>query len=122
MAKKIMIVDDSLTVRQQVGTALGEAGYEVVEAVDGVDAMEKFAAFPDLAMLICDINMPRMNGLDLLARLKEQGGIAIPILMLTTEGQPSPIERAKQLGAKGWLVKPIKADMLLATVRKVIGE
>jgi two-component system chemotaxis response regulator CheY len=121
MGKKIMIVDDSRTVRQQVCAALGEAGYDVVEAFDGVDAMSKIDDSEDLAMLIADINMPRMNGIELLARMGERGGAAIPVLMLTTEGQPAQISRAKELGAKGWIVKPFKPEMLLATVRKMVG-
>ncbi len=122
MAKKIMIVDDSRTVRQQVESALSGGGYEVIEAIDGMEALEKIAAFKDLAMIICDVSMPRMNGLELLARLKEQNRNGLPVLMLTTEGQPTLIARAKDFGAKGWIVKPFKPEMLLATVRKIVGR
>jgi two-component system chemotaxis response regulator CheY len=123
MAKKVMVVDDSRTVRQQVGNTLTQAGYEVVEAVDGLDGAEKIERSQDLAMVICDVNMPRMGGLDLLSRVKQGGKHAqLPILMLTTEGQPSLIARAKESGAKGWVVKPFKAEMLLAAVRKLVGD
>ena len=122
MGKKVMVVDDSSTVRQQVGTVLSRAGYEVVEAVDGIDGAEKIAGRSDLAMVICDVNMPRMNGIEMVALLKKDVKHAeLTVVMLTTEGQPGLIARAKQAGAKGWIVKPFKPDMLLATVRKLVG-
>jgi len=71
-------------------------------------------------MIICDVNMPRMNGLDLLVRLKNEGRTNVPVLMLTTEGQATLITRAKESGAKGWMVKPFKPEMLLAAVQKLI--
>jgi two-component system chemotaxis response regulator CheY len=122
MGKKVMVVDDSSTVRQQVGNVLTAAGYEVVEAFDGIDGAEKIAARADLAMVICDVNMPRMNGIEMLALLKKDVKHSdLTVIMLTTEGQPGLIARAKQAGAKGWIVKPFKPDMLLATVRKLVG-
>ena len=118
MSKKIMVVDDSQTVRQQVGMALTQAGFEVVEAVDGQDGMEKIGLEPDLAMVICDVNMPRMNGIEMLTSVKADGkNAALPVIMLTTEGQPELVERAKKVGAKGWIVKPFKPDMLLDMTR-----
>ena len=122
MSKKIMVVDDSRTVRQQVGVVLTEGGYQVIEAADGVEAVDELARHADLAMMICDVNMPRMNGLDVLARMKNDGRSNVPVLMLTTEGQPGLIARAKESGARGWIVKPFKPDMLLAAVRKLVGS
>lgn len=122
MAKKVLIIDDSRTVRQQVGIVLTEAGYEVVEASDGLEGAEKIKASPDLAMVICDVNMPRMNGIEMLSFLKQDAANAnLLILMLTTEGQPALIARAKAAGARGWIVKPFKPDLLLGTVRKLVG-
>jgi two-component system chemotaxis response regulator CheY len=122
MAKKVLIVDDSRTVRQQLGIVLTEAGYEVVEASDGLDGAEKIAASTDLAMVICDVNMPRMNGIEMLTFLKQDPRHAnLLVLMLTTEGQPALIARAKAAGARGWIVKPFKPDLLLGTVRKLVG-
>lgn len=122
MGKKVMVIDDSRTVRQQVGIVLTEAGYEVIEAADGLEGAERIALEKDLAMVLCDVNMPRMTGLEMLAAVKRDGKNAgLPVLMLTTEGQPALIARAKQAGAKGWIVKPFKPEMLLAAVRKLAG-
>jgi two-component system, chemotaxis family, chemotaxis protein CheY len=117
--KKILVIDDSETIRQQVKHALAATGYEIVEAVDGIDGLEKLRAVTDLDMALCDVNMPRMNGLDMIAEVQRTGP-KIPILMLTTEGQPSLIRRAREAGAKGWIVKPFKPELLVAAVTKLI--
>ena len=117
--KKILVIDDSETIRQQVKHALAATGYEIVEAVDGIDGLEKLRTVTDLDMALCDVNMPRMNGLDMIAEVQRTGP-KIPILMLTTEGQPSLIRRAREAGAKGWIVKPFKPELLVAAVTKLI--
>jgi two-component system chemotaxis response regulator CheY len=120
MGKKIIVIDDSQTIREQVATTLRKAGFEILEAVDGVDGGEVIDRTPDAALAICDVNMPKKNGLELLEGLRDSGRTrALPVLMLTTEGQPQLIERARKAGAKGWLVKPFKADLLLAAVKKL---
>jgi two-component system chemotaxis response regulator CheY len=120
MGKKIIVIDDSQTIREQVATTLRKAGFEIVEAVDGVDGTEVIERTPDAALAICDVNMPKKNGLELLEGLRDSGRTnVLPVLMLTTEGQPQLIERARKAGAKGWLVKPFKADLLLAAVKKL---
>ena len=83
--KKILVIDDSETIRQQVKHALASTGYEIVEAVDGIDGLEKLRAVTDLDLALCDVNMPRMNGLDMIAEVQRTGS-KIPILMLITEG------------------------------------
>ncbi len=119
---KVLVVDDSASVRQQVGLALAQGGFEVAEAVDGLDAVSKLATISGIRLVISDVNMPRMNGLELLENIKADGRHAhIPILMLTTEGQPALVQRAKAAGAKGWIIKPFKADLLVAAVKKLIG-
>jgi len=116
--KRILVVDDSPTIRQQVSLALTQAGFTPVEAVDGVDALAKIDA--TIAMMVCDVNMPRMGGLELLERIAANTKIAgVPIVMLTTEGNPAHIARAKLNGAKGWIIKPFKADLLVAAVTKL---
>jgi two-component system, chemotaxis family, chemotaxis protein CheY len=120
MSKKVIVIDDSLTVRQQVGMALRQAGFEVLEASDGDEGVDLIAKTPDVSAVICDVNMPRMNGLDFLDAIKKDGkNQNLPVLMLTTEGQPQLIERAKKSGAKGWVVKPFKPELLVAAVRKL---
>ena len=120
VAKKILVIDDSATVRQQVRKALGDASFEVVEAEDGVEGLEAILGRQDLAAVLCDVNMPRLGGLEMLEMLNAKGKPAgLPILMLTTEGQPALVQRAKAAGANGWIVKPFKADLLVATIRKL---
>jgi two-component system chemotaxis response regulator CheY len=120
--KKVLVVDDSPTIRQQIGRALGEAGFEVIEATDGVDGIDKITGDSAIGIVILDINMPRMNGLEMLEKVKAQtSNEGLPVIMLTSEGQKSLIERAKRAGAKGWIVKPFKADLLVGAVRKLIA-
>jgi len=116
--KTILVVDDSDTVRQQVRLSLGPAGYHILEAVDGLDGLEKLRSHSDLAAVLCDVNMPRMSGLDMIATAHTEG-LTAPIIMLTSEGQPSLIRRARESGARGWIVKPFKPDLLLAAVNKI---
>ena len=120
--KKVLVVDDSPTVRQQVVRALLDSGLEVVEAGDGIEGISLLESDADIAMVILDINMPRMNGLEMLDKIKlGHRGANLPVVMLTSEGQRSMIERAKQAGAKGWIVKPFKPELLLGAVRKVMA-
>jgi two-component system chemotaxis response regulator CheY len=117
--KKILIVDDSETVRTQVGRALGVAGFEVVGASDGVEGLH-CAQQSEFSLVLLDINMPRMGGLELLERLRQQAETKdVPVLVLTTEVQASMIQRAKSAGAAGWIVKPVKMDQLVAAVSRV---
>ena len=120
MATKILIVDDSAMVRRQVTSALVGAGFLVVEAVDGEDAREKLAATPDTGLIVCDVTMPRMNGIEFLEAIRQESRFdGVPVVMLTTEGRPDMIQRAKTLGAKGWLVKPFKPDLLISAVQRL---
>jgi two-component system chemotaxis response regulator CheY len=116
--KRVLVVDDSATIRQQVSLALTQAGFEVIEAVDGIDALAKVG--PHISIMICDVNMPRLNGLETIEKLRtDPKSASLPVLMLTTEGQAALIERAKRAGAKGWIVKPFKADLLVAAVKRL---
>jgi two-component system chemotaxis response regulator CheY len=121
-SKKILVVDDSPTVRQQVGTALKGAGFEILEAGDGADGLAKIGSERDIGLVILDVNMPRMNGLEMLEAVKAGGkNPSLHVIMLTSEGQQSLIERAKKAGAKGWIVKPFKPDLLVAAVKKLLA-
>jgi two-component system chemotaxis response regulator CheY len=122
---KVLVVDDSVSVRQQVQLALAQAGIAVVEAGDGAEGIAALeadarAGDPGIALIISDVNMPRMNGLEMLEKLvADARWCALPVLMLTSEGQPDLIARAKRAGARGWIVKPFKPDLLIAAVRKI---
>jgi two-component system chemotaxis response regulator CheY len=123
VSKKILIIDDSSSVRRQVAGALTTAGFEVLEASDGVDGAAQIRGQTDLALVICDVNMPRMNGLDMLDDVRgELASRCLPVVMLTTEGQPDAMARAKKSGAKGWIVKPFKEHLLLGAVRKLTSS
>jgi len=120
--KRALVVDDSPSVRQQVGLALRQAGFDVVEAADGAEGVERITSDPTIAVVICDVNMPRMNGLEMLEKVKADAAHArLPVIMLTSEGHPALIDRAKKAGAKGWIVKPFKADLLVAAVKKLVA-
>ena len=120
MTSKIMIVDDSQMVRAQVGKTLMGAGFMVVEATDGSDALAQLSAGTKPALIVLDVNMPKMGGIEFLQSLRKQSEFAaVPIVMLTTEGQPQLMQQAKALGAKGWIVKPFRPEMLIAVVQKL---
>ncbi|MBF0486826.1 response regulator [Candidatus Magnetominusculus dajiuhuensis] len=121
MAKVIMTVDDSASVRQMVAFTLKGAGYTVVEAVDGKDALAKLAQ-TQINMMITDLNMPNLDGIGLIKGVRAMPAYKfIPIVMLTTESQDSKKQEGKSAGATGWIVKPFKPDQLLAVVKKVLG-
>jgi len=121
MCKKIMIVDDSASMRMMVTFTLREGGYEVVEAVDGINAMEKLWREP-IDMMITDVNMPNIDGIELVRKVREISPCrSIPIILLTTEFQETKKKEGKAAGATGWIVKPFRAEQLLSVVRKVIG-
>jgi two-component system chemotaxis response regulator CheY len=118
--KTVMTVDDSATARQMTGLVLRNGGYEVIEAVDGEDALVK-AQGRLIHLIITDINMPKMDGLELTRRLRAMEEYKfVPIVLLTTESQPEKKQEGKAAGATGWIVKPFNPDQLLAVVKKVM--
>ena len=119
MAKTIMVVDDSLSIRQVVGIALKQAGYNVIEGVDGKDALAKLTG-QKVNLIISDVNMPNMDGITFVRELKTRPAYKFtPVLMLTTESQEDKKEQGKAAGAKAWMVKPFKPEALLAAVQKL---
>ncbi|NCC23861.1 MAG: response regulator [Deltaproteobacteria bacterium] len=119
MTKTIMTVDDSASVRQMVGFTLKDAGYGVIEASDGKDALSKLSG--QVHMVVTDLNMPNMDGIELIRSIRANPAYKfIPIVMLTTESQDSKKQEGKAAGATGWIVKPFKPDQLLAVVKKLI--
>ncbi len=118
--RKIMIVDDSVSMRQMVGYTLRQGGYEVIEAEHGQDAITKLEV-STVDLIITDLNMPVMDGISLIQNVRKQPAMrSKPILMLTTEGLAKKKEEGKAAGATGWLVKPFDPEKLLQTVAKVL--
>ena len=121
MGKIIMTVDDSASVRQMVSFTLKQAGFDVVEAVDGQDGLNKIKG-SGVQMVITDLNMPNLDGIGLIRGVRAQPEFKfIPIVMLTTESQIEKKQEGKSAGATGWIVKPFNPDQLLAVVKKVLG-
>lgn len=121
MAKTVLTVDDSASIRQMVSFTLKSAGYEVVEAVDGMDGLEK-AKSRTVNLILSDQNMPRMDGLTLIKNLRSMPQYkTTPILMLTTESSDAMKAQGRSAGATGWLVKPFDPQKLIEVVKKVIG-
>jgi two-component system chemotaxis response regulator CheY len=120
MAKVILTVDDSASVRQMVKFTLCDAGYTVVEAVDGLDALTKLSG--SINLIITDLNMPNLDGIGLIRSVRSNTAFkGLPILMLTTESQDARKQEGKAAGATGWIVKPFTTQQILGVVKKVIG-
>lgn len=121
MGKLIMTADDSASVRQMVAFTLKQNGYDVIEAVDGSDALTKLKG-KKVDMLLTDLNMPNLDGIGLIKGVRTASvNKFIPIVMLTTESQDSKKTEGKKAGATGWIVKPFKPEQLIAVVKKVLG-
>ncbi len=120
MAKTILTVDDSPSMRQAVAFTLREAGFNVLEAGDGTEAVAKLQ--PSIQLIITDLNMPKMDGIELIKHIRSGPACKhVPILMLTTESQPAKKEAAKAAGATGWIIKPFRPEQLLSAVNRVLG-
>lgn len=121
MNRTIMTVDDSASIRQMVRFTLKGAGYDVIEAVDGEDALSKLNGTP-VHLVLVDLNMPKLDGIGLIRAIRENSDYKyIPLIMLTTESQAAKKEEGKAVGATGWIVKPFKPDQLVTVVKKVLG-
>jgi len=120
MAKTILVVDDSATLRQVVGIALKGAGYDVIEACDGKDALTKLNG-QKIHLIISDVNMPNMDGITFVTEAKKLPDYKFtPIIMLTTESAESKKSAGQAAGAKAWVVKPFQPPQMLAAVAKLI--
>ena len=116
-----MLVDDSATILLSISSILGKAGYTVEKAANAEDALKKFNAGVKINLLITDLNMPGMNGIELIREVRKLAAYKfVPILFLTTESQQAKKQEAKAAGASGWIVKPATADELLNTIKLVI--
>jgi two-component system, chemotaxis family, chemotaxis protein CheY len=120
MAKTIMIVDDSASMRQVVGIAIKGAGYDLIEAADGKDALSKLTG-EKIHLIVSDINMPNMDGITFVKEVKQLANYKFtPIIMLTTEVDDVKKQAAKDAGAKAWVNKPFQPTTLLAAIAKLV--
>jgi two-component system chemotaxis response regulator CheY len=120
VAKTIMVVDDSASVRQVVGIALRGAGYDVVEGSDGKDALAKLDG-RKIHLIVSDVNMPNMDGIAFVKAVKANPSYKFtPVVMLTTENQEAKMMEGKAAGAKAWIVKPFKPPELLDAVSRLV--
>src|SRR5512135_3383732 len=120
MAKTILIVDDSASLRQVVSIALKGAGYDVIEACDGKDALTKLNG-QKIHLIISDVNMPNMDGISLVKEVKQLPAYKFtPVIMLTTESQEGKKQEGQAAGAKAWVVKPFQPQQMLAAVSKLV--
>lgn len=121
MGKTALIVDDSRTMRQMVAFTLANAGFTVVEAEDGKDAVNKVSGGAKMDIVVTDLNMPEMDGIALIKELRKMSTFKFtPILMLTTESAMEKKKEGKEAGATGWIVKPFNPEVLLKTIAKVL--
>jgi two-component system, chemotaxis family, chemotaxis protein CheY len=120
LSKKILIIDDSAVFRKVVAMNLKHGGYTVIEAVDGLDGLNKIQTEKP-SLVVCDVNMPNMDGLTFVTKVREsEDNKFIPIIMLTTESQEDKKRKGMEAGAKAWLVKPFAPEQLLSAIEKLI--
>lgn len=120
MGKKILVVDDSASLRQLVNMTLIEAGYEVVEACDGKDALAKLNG-DKIHLIVSDVNMPNMDGISFVIEAKKLAAYKFtPVIMLTTESQDDMMQKGKAAGVKAWMIKPFKPAQMLDAVSKLM--
>lgn len=120
MAKTILIVDDSESIREVVSFTLENEGYNVLSGIDGLDALEKLEG-KEIDLVITDLHMPRLDGIGLIKEIRQKEAYQrVPILFLTTESQAAKKMEAKEAGATGWIIKPFVPAKLIAAINKVI--
>ncbi len=122
----ILMVDDSPTIRSSVSFCIQNAGYKVIEAVDGQDGLERLEEMKNQgiapSLIITDVNMPRMDGMTFIENVKKSEFRYLPIMVLTTESEEWLIEKGRALGASGWLLKPFQPEELLWAIKKLVWE
>jgi two-component system, chemotaxis family, chemotaxis protein CheY len=120
MSKTVMVIDDSASFRTVVSLALKKAGYAVTEAVDGKDALSKLGAAAKVNLIVCDVNMPNMDGLTFLKTVRTHAAHKFtPVIMLTTESQESKKAEGKAAGARAWITKPFQPSQLVEAVNRL---
>jgi len=126
MGKHIMIIDDAKAIREVVGHVLSTEGYELIEACDGADALKKLESKAGVDLFICDVNMPNMDGVTFLGKVKNDAAYAsyrfTPFIMLTTEAGADMRAKGMEAGVKAWLIKPFQPQALLDSVKKLLPQ
>ncbi len=120
MCGPILVVDDSADTRAQLSQALCGAGYTVVDAADGPAGLAQLTAHDDVALVLCDIDLPRMGGLELLTQV-HQTQATLPVVMLTRGRDPTKVRHARDAGARGWFVKPFNPALLVLAVQRLVA-
>lgn len=119
---QVLVVDDSSTVRTEVSNFLTANGLSVAAAVDGRDGLAKLKADPSIRLVMCDVNMPNMDGLTMAEKVRsELNNSTLNIIMLTTENSPAMKERGKAAGIKGWIVKPFNGAAVIGSLKKLVA-
>ncbi len=119
MSNTLLIVDDSESIRELIGSNLTDAGYNVIKAIDGLDGLDKLNA--DIKLIITDLNMPKMDGITMVKNIRKNPDYKhLPIIMVTTESQIEKKNAAREAGATAWMVKPFEEDKLLGVVKKFV--
>jgi len=122
MTKKVLVADDSKTLRRRVGIVLEPTGLSLVEACDGLEALEKLALESDVAIIICDVVMPRMTGMQLVRFLRQTTAYArVPVVMLTATASKRDLDTAKAMGVNIWMMKPFTDELLVDAVTKLLA-
>jgi two-component system chemotaxis response regulator CheY len=118
----VLVVDDSLTMREIVSSFLSNNGFQVTLAHDGRDGLEQLKKHPDIRLVLSDVNMPNMDGLTMADKIRnEMGNRDVRIVMLTTEDNQAMRVRGKEIGVTGWIVKPFRGEAVLGPFRKMCG-
>jgi two-component system chemotaxis response regulator CheY len=117
----VLVVDDSATVRHEVSSFLQQHGLTVISAQDGREGLEQLKRHGNIRLVICDVNMPVMDGLTMAEKSRQELGCQTPIIMLTTESCPRMKERGKAAGIKGWIVKPFNGPGTIAAIQKLVA-
>jgi two-component system chemotaxis response regulator CheY len=121
MGKTVLIVDDSATMRQMVAFTLSSAGFDVIEAGDGKEAVDKLSAGSKPDLVVTDLNMPEMDGIAVIKELRRMPSLRfVPILILTTESSEEKKNEGKAAGATGWIVKPFNPDVMLKVITRLM--
>ena len=117
--EKILILDDSVTIRQQIKHSLSVGQYDILEGMNGAEGLRLLAENADVRLIVCDVFMPQVDGMQFLAQIKDKN-LKIPIIMLTTEQRTDKIQFARDAGVRAWLIKPFMPEKLAEIVRKYL--